>query len=697
MAEAEGAEGSTVALATSKSTPPQVAYHTNVRCRRGHGCTCGVGPVIVGPMYRVGEVCVCEGAASEEEKKAHSAVKPPICEGWSSPPCLTIWDLRGWKAADIQGLRGPDGTLDLMCAILCGVDLCGAQLQRANFGAAQLQGANLVGAQLQGANLRIANLQGANLCGADLRGADLGEATQLQGADLSHADLTVLPKGFLLPKKGSAGETETTKENQPTNLSGANLSLLPKGSEYLVGWTRVPPHIKVSDSARPTNLTSAKVSGASFNDADLSGADFTSATIDLATLTDATFAPLQPPERPASGALHGAWRRKALVGSMAHAAMAAGDDDDDDDSDGGSDDDDDEEESPVEAEMEKSLDASMDQLAAASQGFMHTVDGMVGKVEALLKSSLLKSCKGTGRNSSVSVLDADSLLAELLCKKLETANDKQAAIFETLSTHVISPLFEHHLPAVLDEALSKLPPPTNEAGAAGHPLLEQLLETFTERALGAGKSCTPEAPVAHREQVCGGSLLHHRGPGRGWRVPLKASILAQERGAWPSSGRGAGAGATHEGARHLPCAGALAGAPYFPRGAGAPPTTQEPPVIMSPKRSLSDVHCLGVCTSNCTRRLQVSDVILSCAMAPLKRAGKSVQRMAGRLNKLEGAIHPKALGPWATEAAIKAHAESQRFVKKFGLVGGEKGGLRSRLAQDDADGRDAVRGERRWL
>ena len=84
-------------------------------------------------------------------------------------------------------------------------------------------------------------------------------------------------------------------------------------------------------------------------------------------------------------------------------------------------------------------------------------------------------------------------------------------------------------------------------------------------------------------------------------------------------------------------------------------------------------------------------------MAPLKRAGKSVQRMAGRLNKLEGAIHPKALGPWATEAAIKAHAESQRFVKKFGLVGGEKGGLRSRLAQDDADGRDAVRGERRWL
>ena len=596
MAEAEGAEGSTVALATSKSTPPQVAYHTNVRCRRGHGCTCGVGPVIVGPMYRVGEVCVCEGAASEEEKKAHSAVKPPICEGWSSPPCLTIWDLRGWKAADIQGLRGPDGTLDLMCAILCGVDLCGAQLQRANFGAAQLQGANLVGAQLQGANLRIANLQGANLCGADLRGADLGEATQLQGADLSHADLTVLPKGFLLPKKGSAGETETTKENQPTNLSGANLSLLPKGSEYLVGWTRVPPHIKVSDSARPTNLTSAKVSGASFNDADLSGADFTSATIDLATLTDATFAPLQPPERPASGALHGAWRRKALVGSMAHAAMAAGDDDDDDDSDGGSDDDDDEEESPVEAEMEKSLDASMDQLAAASQGFMHTVDGMVGKVEALLKSSLLKSCKGTGRNSSVSVLDADSLLAELLCKKLETANDKQAAIFETLATHVISPLFAQHLPKVLKDARSELPKPTDEAGAAGHQLLEQLLETFTERALGAGKAALLKrlSPIVSKcvgaissiiEGSAEGGGFHSRrassrrmlgpGPAADEEQPLmqpkdSAACLVQEL--WPALRASLEAQAHRH--QHTP---------------------QPLPIIMSPKRSLSTINCRSVC------------------------------------------------------------------------------------------------------
>jgi hypothetical protein len=64
---------------------------------------------------------------------------------------------------------------------------------------------------------------------------------------------------------------------------------------------------------------------------------------------------------------------------------------------------------------------------------------------------------------------------------------------------------------------------------------------------------------------------------------------------------------------------------------------------------------------------QVSDAILSCAVAPLKRAGKSVQRMAGHLNKLEAAL------------STKADDEGQRLAKKFGLVGGDKGGLRSRL------------------
>ena len=63
----------------------------------------------------------------------------------------------------------------------------------------------------------------------------------------------------------------------------------------------------------------------------------------------------------------------------------------------------------------------------------------------------------------------------------------------------------------------------------------------------------------------------------------------------------------------------------------------------------------------------MGDAILSCAVAPIEKAGKSVRRMAERLDKLEGAL------------STKADAESQRLAKKFGLVGGEKGGLRSRL------------------
>jgi len=118
---------------------------------------------------------------------------------------------------------------------------------------------------------------------------------------------------------------------------------------------------------------------------------------------------------------------------------------------------------------------------------MRTVDGIVERVEELLRSSL-KSGKAAPRTASASALDAepDRILAELLCTKLKSATDKEAAMFQALSTHVISPLFERHLPTVLKDARSELPKPTgDEAGAAL--LLDQLLEAFAERALDAGK------------------------------------------------------------------------------------------------------------------------------------------------------------------------------------------------------------------
>ena len=75
-------------------------------------------------------------------------------------------------------------------------------------------------------------------------------------------------------------------------------------------------------------------------------------------------------------------------------------------------------------------------------------------------------------------------------------------------------------------------------------------------------------------------------------------------------------------------------------------------------------------------RLQVSNAILSCAKARLNRAGKSVQRMAGSLSRLEGALSTKA---GKCEAERELLARRERLARKFGLVGGEMGALRSRL------------------
>ena len=65
--------------------------------------------------------------------------------------------------------------------------------------------------------------------------------------------------------------------------------------------------------------------------------------------------------------------------------------------------------------------------------------------------------------------------------------------------------------------------------------------------------------------------------------------------------------------------------------------------------------------------VQVSDVIYSCALRPVTKAGKSVRWIAERLNQLE------------VNLSTKADAESQRLAIKFGLVGGKEGGLCSRL------------------
>jgi hypothetical protein len=57
-----------------------------------------------------------------------------------------------------------------------GIDLRGAELQKANFTGCDLTGANLEGAKLDGCNFRWATLEGAGLEGASLRDADLSDA-----------------------------------------------------------------------------------------------------------------------------------------------------------------------------------------------------------------------------------------------------------------------------------------------------------------------------------------------------------------------------------------------------------------------------------------------------------------------------------------------------------------------------------------
>ena len=213
---------------------------------------------------------------------------------------------------------------------------------------------------------------------------------------------------------------EATKEDRPTNLKGANLSVLPKGSKYHDG-----SGVKVSNAARPTNLTDAKASGADFTEADLCGATFTATTLKDATLKDATFTPFRPPERPASGALSGAWRAKSLLGSVGRAMVAAADDDDDDD-DSDQDNEEEEEKSPIDAEMETAIDAVMDRLAAAAQNVMHTVDDLVAKSKRCSGTRCSRAARGRGvpLRRVRWTPSPTRILAELLRTKLESATDK---------------------------------------------------------------------------------------------------------------------------------------------------------------------------------------------------------------------------------------------------------------------------------
>merc|ERR1719223_2060537 len=577
-----------------KSAPAKVAYHPNVRCVRGGGRR---GPVIVGPMYRVGEKeYVCAEMATEDEK-TNGLVEP--AKRWAGPVGSKVevrvegYDLRDWAAADIQGLRGADGTLDLEGAILCGMPLKDAQLQ----------GANLRHAQLQGADLRRAQLQGASLWKAQLQGALLYEA-QLQGADLSNADLSVLPKGSLNPKRGEAGETEETKKDKPTRLGDADLSVLPKGSEYQTG-----EGVEKSDAARPTNLTDTKASGADFSGANLSGATFTAATLKDATLKGAKSAPYRPPERPALGALSGAWRIKSLLGSVGRAVLATADDDDDDDDDDSNGESEEEEEAPdgVRATMEQVVESCRDNLAVGAQVFMFAADKLLSKVEEQRKVHPF----------------TDSALEDRLSEALIEKGVKHAAILDTLSIVVISPLLVNirdAMPEVIKEVLSELQQPGNEANEAAKTAGQQLLEAFEDDLLDAGKAAVLKrlSPIVSK-----------------WLQASREHVASRPA-------------VDEEQARLL----------HEPENSAKCLVRELWPALLA------------------TLKARVSDIILSSALPAIEKASKSVRQIAGRLDELERALIAKS-GQLATKFGL---TKSEQLATKFGLtVKDGKGGLRSRL------------------
>ena len=206
-------------------------------------------------MVRVGGVVALERLAEDHPAEfGHEAFKL-LLEFVRAPPAVqqpqpTIWD--GWLALErpaarqdvqkaikviaklqrIPFMRDAMGLLDLRGAQLCGVELWGlrlnrAQLENANLMYAYLEGMDLTNAQLQWANCRQARFARADLSGAEMSDADFSGVragqckfrgakmpAKMVDADLHEADLTeaIFPNTDL-----------TGAELRAANLTGADL------------------------------------------------------------------------------------------------------------------------------------------------------------------------------------------------------------------------------------------------------------------------------------------------------------------------------------------------------------------------------------------------------------------------------------------------------------------------------------------
>jgi hypothetical protein len=139
--------------------------------------------------------------------------------------------VQGQILARLRAGRTPEERqpiLDEMMAggLLHGVDLRGANLQRARLQEADLAGANLEEASLPAANLRRADLSGATLQQADLQGADLQDAN-LRGANLHRANL----RGANL-QGANLSEAQFVTDRQLSQALKLWRATLPDGTRY---------------------------------------------------------------------------------------------------------------------------------------------------------------------------------------------------------------------------------------------------------------------------------------------------------------------------------------------------------------------------------------------------------------------------------------------------------------------------------
>lgn len=160
---------------------------------------------------------------------------------------------------------------DLERARLRGAHLAGADLQQANLERAHLSQAELQGAGLQSANLERADLQGANLSAADLQAAHL-EGANLQEVDLSQGNLRRVNLEGANLRAANLSHADLEQGNlegadlRAANLQGANL----RGAN-LEG-ARLCDADLTQACLADANLAEANLEGADLQGADLSGA-----------------------------------------------------------------------------------------------------------------------------------------------------------------------------------------------------------------------------------------------------------------------------------------------------------------------------------------------------------------------------------------------------------------------------------------